>query len=91
MKRLFYSVPIVYTLVHVSNDNLLKHDECKAIPKPYDDFYLIVYFIILTDINECESNPCHPNATCTNTPGLFVCKCLPGFTGNGSTCIGMRL
>ncbi|XP_076095381.1 uncharacterized protein LOC143066273 [Mytilus galloprovincialis] len=34
------------------------------------------------NIDECQSNPCYNNATCTDrTPG-WNCTCLPGFTGN---------
>ncbi|KAG5552336.1 hypothetical protein RHGRI_010424 [Rhododendron griersonianum] len=41
-----------------------------------------------TDINECENtilNNCHANATCTNTPGSFNCKCLDHYSGDGTT------
>ncbi|XP_048584087.1 sushi, von Willebrand factor type A, EGF and pentraxin domain-containing protein 1 [Nematostella vectensis] len=39
------------------------------------------------DLNECEtSNPCHVNATCTNTMGSYECLCKPGFNGDGFTC-----
>lgn len=37
------------------------------------------------DINECETEkPCHPNATCTNYKGTYLCNCQPGF--NGKNC-----
>ena len=58
-------------------------------PIHYDHRCLMFNNIFLLDINECESSPCHPNATCTNAPGSFVCECVLGFSGNGSTCIGM--
>jgi cysteine-rich repeat protein len=38
------------------------------------------------DIYECEDpnlNNCDWNATCTDTPGSFTCKCNPGFVGTG--------
>ena len=40
------------------------------------------------DIIECLSNPCHQNATCTNTPGSFTCVCDSNFYGNGFICSG---
>ena len=33
------------------------------------------------DINECSRNPCHPTATCRNTPGKFQCVCPEGLVG----------
>jgi hypothetical protein len=40
------------------------------------------------DIDECATKTamCDPNATCTNTPGSFTCKCKAGYTGDGKTC-----
>ena len=31
-----------------------------------------------TDINECESNPCQHNATCTDQLSNYNCNCLEG-------------
>lgn len=36
-----------------------------------------------TDINECDGEPCHADATCTNTPGSFTCACNAGYIGDG--------
>ena len=44
--------------------------------------------ILLADLNECTSSPCHINATCINTKGSFNCVCNPGYTGNGFECDG---
>ena len=43
-----------------------------------------------TGINECELglDNCSPNARCTKTIGSFECICVPGFTGDGVTCVG---
>ena len=42
---------------------------------------------IFLDINECSSNPCHDNATCTDNEGSFDCQCKDGFSGDGLSCI----
>lgn len=44
-------------------------------------------FSTITDIDEC-SDPsiaarCVQNAECCNLPAHFVCKCKPGFEGDG--------
>ncbi|XP_028398895.1 uncharacterized protein LOC114521039 isoform X22 [Dendronephthya gigantea] len=39
-----------------------------------------------TDINECLTDPCDPNAQCTDTADSFTCTCNTGYTGNGFTC-----
>ncbi|VDM67521.1 unnamed protein product [Strongylus vulgaris] len=39
------------------------------------------------DVNECFFSPCHHMATCTNTPGSFICTCPDGYAGDGKTCI----
>ena len=44
-----------------------------------------------TDLDECDessTNSCHPNATCINSIGSFLCSCLDGFTGDGVNCSG---
>ena len=32
---------------------------------------------------------CHSDATCTNTAGSFSCACNTGYTGTGTSCLGM--
>ncbi|NXC33671.1 NID2 protein, partial [Campylorhamphus procurvoides] len=39
-----------------------------------------------SDVDECAENPCHPAATCHNTPGSFSCRCQPGYEGDGFQC-----
>ena len=43
-----------------------------------------------TDIHECETDgdECDLNASCTNTPGSFICVCNQGYSGDGKTCNG---
>ena len=40
-----------------------------------------------SDINECQTSPCHVNANCTNTNGSYTCQCSSGFIGDGFDCI----
>ncbi|CAB4043900.1 latent-transforming growth factor beta-binding 4-like isoform X1, partial [Paramuricea clavata] len=37
-------------------------------------------------INECNGDPCHANAQCTNTVGSFLCQCNLGYSGSGFLC-----
>ena len=38
------------------------------------------------DIDECKTNPCHSNASCTDNEGSFDCQCNSGFSGDGHNC-----
>ncbi|XP_053553595.1 nidogen-2 [Bombina bombina] len=38
------------------------------------------------DVDECAERRCHPDATCTNTPGAFSCHCNSGYEGDGFQC-----
>ena len=42
------------------------------------------------DLNECATNlhNCHPDGSCINTDGSFICSCKQGFFGNGIQCLG---
>lgn len=50
--------------------------------------------MLSVDINECD-NPviaarCVENAECCNLPAHFLCKCKPGFEGDGEeSCTGL--
>ena len=39
--------------------------------------------------NECEADPCHADADCTDTAGGFVCRCRDGYEGSGVQCQGV--
>jgi len=43
---------------------------------------------ICTEIDECadQTDNCDNNATCMNLPGMFLCTCNAGYSGNGVTC-----
>ena len=34
-----------------------------------------------TDVNECDSQPCQNNATCTDLVNSYSCQCIAGYTG----------
>ena len=44
---------------------------------------------LIIEIDECLSDPCHSNATCSNTAGSYICECNTGFSGSGFTCTSM--
>ena len=55
----------------------------------YVKFFLTLYVQLLkiacyvvSDINECMSNPCAFGATCVDGIGEFICICPPGRTGS---------
>ena len=45
--------------------------------------------IVFPDVDECQTSPCHSNATCNNTDGSYICTCNSGYSGDGFTCKGM--
>ena len=36
---------------------------------------------MFTDTNECASNPCSNDDSCTDVVNGYKCNCLPGYTG----------
>ena len=54
-------------------------------------FTLLSDFTYLIDIDECSTNNlCHEKANCNNTIGSYTCACDLGYSGDGSSCLGMR-
>ena len=39
-------------------------------------------YVILTDIDECDSNPCQNAGTCQDNVNGYECACVPGYTGS---------
>lgn len=42
-------------------------------------FYYLLFYI---DIDECASEPCQNNATCTQFLNGYNCTCVDGYTGD---------
>ena len=51
----------------------------------------VAYCYSIADVNECRLGQfkCHSKAKCVNTRGSYLCRCRPGYKGNGKTCSGM--
>ena len=89
-------IPWVVTDVHVRKDTILVWDTkrnvkvtrnaCMQDQEFIEAFGKIECLIIIIDIDECMSSPCHANATCTNTLGTYTCECDPEYVGNGFIC-----
>jgi hypothetical protein len=43
--------------------------------------YIYIESLIVSDVDECLTNPCLYGASCFNTPGSYVCQCIAGRTG----------
>ena len=52
---------------------------------------MICILMYLPDLDECAIglNTCDVNAACFNVPGSFMCRCNPGFRGDGRQCASM--
>ena len=48
----------------------------------------LLVVVLFTDVNECEMDPCHADAECTNTAGSYMCTCNAGYSGDGIQCTG---
>ena len=61
-----------------------KRQKTKQNKNENNNEYEHVYFVLSTDIDECASQPCKNNATCTDRVNGYNCSCAPGF--NGTQC-----
>ncbi|XP_073319461.1 nidogen-1-like isoform X2 [Pagrus major] len=41
---------------------------------------------VCRDVDECQQDRCHRDASCSNTQGSYTCLCHPGFHGDGFQC-----
>ena len=47
----------------------------------YVNFIHLKFEIAVSDPDECSSNPCKNNGTCTDDVNKYKCKCVPGYEG----------
>ncbi len=45
------------------------------------NMFLLMYFCVNLDINECANTPCLNGGICTDGVNTFTCTCQAGFTG----------
>ena len=52
---------------------------------------IIIYILIYSDINECQTDNGGCTQTCDNTDGSYQCSCLNGYelANDGHNCSGM--
>ena len=60
----------------------------KKTTQKYWNIIFEIKLLHFLDIEECTSgmHDCDENATCSDEPAYFTCKCNDGYTGNGKTC-----
>ena len=49
---------------------------------------LISFSLFFKDNDECKSYPCDWLASCSDSPGSYLCKCRTGYMGDGFNCQG---
>ena len=54
----------------------------------YVNASLSLLLVPIAPDEDCDSDPCDPNAICTELPGAgnFNCTCIPPFEGDGFMC-----
>ena len=87
-----------YTILHISILNW-RFIELHDILDLFHGYELVcaVYFptsaLSLLEFDECATGKdlCDRNAVCINNHASYMCRCNPGYTGNGETCRGKLL
>ena len=46
-------------------------------------------YIELDECSDPSLNDCDVNANCTDIPGSYMCDCVLGYKGNGTSCESM--
>ena len=41
----------------------------------------MIFYLQITEIDECEANPCEHGGTCTDGVNSYTCECADGYTG----------
>ena len=65
-------------------NNCVANKTCKLLrKKPIVNWgvYIIIRFLIYSDVNECSQGACKNGASCTNSVGGYSCSCATGWEG----------
>ena len=84
-------IPAPATLAILEMESTVQVSQPHCITCIYNKQLNYCHAFNIADINECEleRDPCHFNASCTDTEGSFNCTCREGFEGNGFNCTGI--
>jgi hypothetical protein len=87
--RGFFSI-IIFFFWHFLSTSILKYVSPKACQADsissfrYGTYCLHKMCFFVSDIDECMSDPCQNNGTCTDQINAYKCQCVLGF--NGTNC-----
>ena len=75
-KKLLRCKALIESGIDGPNDSKFRNKDAEI-------FIIIITFLTyhLEEVNDCASNPCKNNGTCTDLVKRYNCSCAPGFTG----------
>ena len=82
-------IPHIFPLFHVNRHYIGGIFYSSKNSQWTEEYFIVVYFLIRTDINECAVNSSCDH-DCHNTPGSFLCSCRFGYrlADDGLSCEG---
>ena len=89
----FWRFPKITKIVFTKfKKDFLFSQQPKERPTPRPPFFHY-YANNFADLDECQTgaHDCHVHSRCVNVIGSYNCTCLPGYTGDGLECYGMKI